>query len=61
MVLIPSQIAIPKFAIRKFFNIRKIVEGTRGPFYTIGRSSLPAADTLTRQDNKTTRQDKTTI
>ena len=28
---------------------RKIVEGTRSPFYTIGRSSLPAADTLTRR------------
>ena len=36
---------------------RNIVEGTWGPFYTIGRSSLPTADTLTRQqDNKTTRQ-----
>ena len=33
------------------------MEGTWGPFYTIGRSSLPAFDTLTRrQDNKTTRQ-----
>ena len=28
---------------------RKVVEGTRGPFYTIGRSSLPAADTLRRR------------
>ena len=32
-------------------NTRKIVEGTRGPFYTIGRSSLPAADTLRKQHN----------
>ena len=28
---------------------RNIVEGTRGLFYTIGRSSLPAADTLRRR------------
>ena len=26
----------------------KIVEGTRGPFYTIGRSFLPTAETLRR-------------
>ena len=30
-------------------NTRKIVEGTRCPFYTIGKLSLPVADTLTRQ------------
>ena len=28
---------------------RKIVGGTRGPFYTIGRFSFLAADTLTRR------------
>ena len=28
---------------------RKIVEGTRGLFYTIGRSSLPTAETLRRR------------
>ena len=30
-----------------------IVEGTRGPFYTIGRLSFLSADTLTTQRNKT--------
>ena len=39
---------------------KKIVEGTRGPFYTIGSSSLPAADTLTRQQDKTRQDNKTT-
>ena len=34
----------------------KNVEGTRGPFYTIVRSSLPVADTLTRQQQDKTRQ-----
>ena len=28
---------------------KNIAEGTRGPFYTTGRLSLPAADTLTRR------------
>ena len=28
---------------------RNIVEGSRGAFYTIGRLSLPAADTLRRR------------
>ena len=31
---------------------RKVAEGTRGLFYTIGRSSLPAADTLRRRRKK---------
>ena len=29
-----------------------ILEGTRGPLYTIGRSSLPAADTLREGDKE---------
>ena len=32
---------------REQSGTRKIVEGTRGPFYTIDRSFLLAADTLT--------------
>ena len=35
-------------------NTRNIVEGTRGPFYTIGRSSLVTADTLIRKQKKET-------
>ena len=30
------------------FN-KNIAEGTQGPFYTIGRSSLPTAETLRRR------------
>ena len=30
-------------------NNKNIAEGTRGPFYTIGRSSLPTAETLERR------------
>ena len=35
---------------------KNIAEGTRGPFYTIGRSSLPAADTLRRKQTKPKRE-----
>ena len=37
-------------------STRNVVEGTRGPFYTIGRLSLPAADTLRRKQTKTKRE-----
>ena len=36
----------------KLHNNKNIAEGTRGPFYTIGRSSLPTADTLRRRRRK---------
>ena len=35
-----------------------IMEGTRGPFYTIGRLSLPAADTLRRRKSRRRRKQK---
>ena len=35
-----------------FYQNKNIAEGTRGPFYTIGRSSLPAAETLRRRRRK---------
>ena len=44
---LPKHISQRRKAI---LNINKnIAEGTRGPFYTIGRSSLPAAETLRRR------------
>ena len=36
------------------FRNKNIAEGTRGPFYTIDRSSLSAADTLRRRRRKKT-------
>ena len=42
---------------RYFFKQVMIVEGTRGPFYTISRFSLRAADTLRKQGNKETKGD----
>ena len=38
---------------------RKVAEGTRGPFFTTGRSSLPAADTLRRRRKQTNKKHKT--
>ena len=35
-----------------------IVEDTWGPFYTIGRLSLPAADTLRRRKSRKRRKQK---
>ena len=45
-----------KLGLLTLLRTRKIVEGTRGPFYTIGRSSLPAADTLRRRRRKRRRK-----
>ena len=36
------------------FQNKNIAEGTRGPFYTIGRLSLPTADTLRKQNKEET-------
>ena len=35
---------------------KNIAEGTRGPFYTIGRSSFPAAETLRRRRRRRRRK-----
>ena len=34
------------------FQNKNIAEGTRGPFYTIGRLSLPTAETLRRRSRR---------
>ena len=43
-----------RLVAENLINTRKIVEGTRGPFYTKARFSFLTADTLRKQNKETT-------